>query len=328
MNETNDNGSIKDNYLIEFVKNEAKNNIALIPDKDITDRLKKYYDALINFITRGDTECNDGGKHYLTKLIKSLNRILNYCPSYEISLTDDNFIGKNYLYNKHKLAPYIILNIDKSISNINAYHINIKKSFDFINRSTLNDSEYIPNQLPIFISKGGVINGDYIFHTYIKSIDNILVPLPITIPVVKVNIKDKSNELNRIYVVDHREPLLKQLLETYNVPILNNKDIKELKINLRYCTKDIKKIDYDNITFNPVKLTSDNDYRVTEENSRYDLHCKLGIIASIKDGHLTVYYSKIRYKKIDHTYFTWFTGHTLDQLKRILNSNNQNITFV
>ena len=93
-------------------------------------------------------------------------------------------------------------------------------------------NELIHNNHRIYISKGGVITGEYVEkciirpdivdkHSFtIQSIPNI----PVCI------IFDKDNS---IYVVDHREPKLKALQQFYDVPINKDEDITNKHYNLR-----------------------------------------------------------------------------------------------
>ena len=327
-----------DRAFIAYIKREALSGITCHQNGDVKQYWYDYYKALMELCKASAESIVKDSYDFISNIISKQDYLRYNIPLYPIDITKNDFeIIDNEILCHHKRSFDLVwisvhkLTDEKSIYYRNAYSLQIKKTFDFIEKKVY-DKKHNDLQYTIFISKGGVINGDFIDFIFIRTKDyekgNLRLNLPINIPVCEVFFKDKDDNKSLIYAVDRREPNLKLLMEKYNCPICNNTEIKELKLNLRYCTNDIKKTNYDNIIFKPLNLNEKNDYRVTEENQRYDLHCKLGVIASIKDGHLTVYYSKIRYKKIDHTYFTWFTGYTLDQLKRILNSNNQNITFV
>ena len=185
----------------------------------------------------------------------------------------------------------------------------------------------------IFISKGGVINGDFIDFTFIHTKDyekgNLTLNLPITIPVCEVYFEDENKTKSLIYVVDHREPALKELIEKYDCPIYNNTDIASYKLNLRACKAESKaRKDYTLITFDKPEICKRGNYEVIEKDGAVYLNCLLGTIAKWKDGHLTIYWNKCRYKKVNSSYWEWFTKHNLQHLKTIYKNNNNNITFI
>ena len=85
----------------------------------------------------------------------------------------------------------------------------------------------------IYISRGGIINGDYIRFCYLKhQTGNYSIKDPIKIPVSSIEEKD---DVNFILFVDHREPKLKALMEFYDVMI-------EHDCNIKYNVRTFKKL--------------------------------------------------------------------------------------
>lgn len=84
----------------------------------------------------------------------------------------------------------------------------------------------------LYISKGGVITGEYITNFSIpkKIVDNHLYTIQsiVNIPVSII----KTEEIN-IMVIDHREPKLKVLMSFYEYQSGINKVVKEFKLNIR-----------------------------------------------------------------------------------------------
>ena len=118
-------------------------------------------------------------------------------------------------------------------------------------------------------------------------------------------------------------------MEVYNCEIENNKEVASYKLNLRNCKNgNHSKKDFSAITFSKPELCKKGNYEAVEENDNVYLKSASGIIAKWKDGHLTIYYNKVRWKKINSVYWTWFTGYGLAYLKNVYNHGNNNITFV
>ena len=85
----------------------------------------------------------------------------------------------------------------------------------------------------IYISRGGIINGDYIRFCYLKhQTGNYSIKDSIKIPVSSI---EEENDVNFILFVDHREPKLKALMEFYNVTI-------EHDCNIKYNVRTFKKL--------------------------------------------------------------------------------------
>lgn len=152
----------------------------------------------------------------------------NHKPWSSISLSDENFDK----INRHKRAWYIQKDND-GIYNVLAYTLKQRKVYLInsngegneipLNKATLNgECECIDER--IYISRGGIINGDYVYKSYLKNqTSNYSIKNPIKIPVSAIEHTDSPDI---IFVVDHREPKLKALMEFYNVPIEHDENVK------------------------------------------------------------------------------------------------------
>lgn len=150
----------------------------------------------------------------------------NHKPWSSISLDSENF---NSSTGRHYRAWYIQKHF-KGIYNIKAYLLKIRRYYFVekenkvceIEESFPDKNEIIHEKL--YISRGGIINGDYIHNCYLKhQTGKYSIKDPIKIPVSSIEFKD-SPEV--IFFVDHREPKLKALMEFYNVPIEHDDKIK------------------------------------------------------------------------------------------------------
>lgn len=192
---------------------------------------------------------SDSDKLYY-KCIEDFNEIIKNYPEEVVKVACDNIIKsfENKPWNKinlsldkfndciHQRCIYIRLD-NKGIYNIHAFASSPKRRYLFENdRGIEQDLEksiinkYIDK---IYISKGGIVNGDYIERCYVKSSDYYLVRDAINIPTsLIIDITDEKYYHH--HVVDHREPKLKALMEFYEVPIKHD---DEVKFNIRQFKK-------------------------------------------------------------------------------------------
>ena len=152
----------------------------------------------------------------------------NHKPWSSINLDKENFdkLGS------HKRAWYIQKD-NNGIHNVLAYTLKQRKVYLInsngegneipLNKATLNaEGECIDER--IYISRGGIVNGDYVHKSYLlNQIDNYNIKDPIKIPVSTIEF---TNSPDIIFVVDHREPKLKALMEFYRVPIEHDENVK------------------------------------------------------------------------------------------------------
>lgn len=329
----------EDGAFLAYIKREALS----IINTNIADDSKQYwydyYKALMELCKASYKSVIKDSYQFISNIVQTKDYLKYHIPLCPINITKEDFeiINNETLY-RHKRSFDLIWNSthnltdEKSIYYRNAYNLQIRKVFDFIKKEVTN-TDYHNSQCTIFISKGGVINGDFIYFVFIHTKDykkgDLELNLPITIPVCKVYFKDKNNTKSFIYAVDHREPALKELMEKYNCSICNNTDIASYKLNLRACKAESKaRKDYTLITFDKPEICKRGNYEVIEKDGAVYLNCLLGTIAKWKDGHLTIYWNKCRYKKVNSSYWEWFTKHNLQHLKTIYKNNNNNITFI
>ena len=193
---------------LELCSGSAKNENWYKVIEEITNIINKYP--------------NESCKVAIDLILKSWS----WKPWSSISLSNENF---NKL-NRHYRAWYIQKD-NKGIFNVMAYLSKIRKSYivksenevvELENGILDKNGEYCNER--IYISRGGIINGDYVNKSYIRNQnDNYVIRDSIKVPVSSIEFKDSPDV---IFFVDHREPKLKALMEFYNVPIEHDDKIK------------------------------------------------------------------------------------------------------
>jgi len=156
-------------------------------------------------------------------------------PWSSIDLSKENFDN----FGRHKRAWYIydgvcgIFNVLAYIAKVRKFYIEDENDIKEVPVGNIvkGEGEIIDER--IYISRGGIINGDYIRFCYLKhQTGNYSIKDPIKIPVSSIEEKDG---VNFILFVDHREPKLKALMEFYNVTI-------EHDCNIKYNVRTFKKL--------------------------------------------------------------------------------------
>lgn len=152
-----------------------------------------------------------------------------------LTLKQDEFEKEfNINGNKHNIRyPYIYINrYDNKIYNTNAFNCYIRAKYSHIEQKQLDCvPKIVRPDRRIYLSKGGIITGEYIRVCNIKQniIDNHNFEVDVCIiPVCIISDKD-----NYIYAVDHRDPSIKALQNIYEVFIDTDVIIKSNKYNLR-----------------------------------------------------------------------------------------------
>lgn len=170
-------------------------------------------------------------------ILNTIGRIWNIGILSPLTLKEDEFLNytdsKDYLRNTRYSDIYIDTKNHMSICNDNAFNLYIRAAYSHDeNQQIKYINKIVHKNHRIYISKGGVITGEYIEkciirpdvinkHSFtIQSIPNI----PVCI------IIDGDNS---IYAVDHREPKLKALRQFYEVPINKDETITNKHYNLR-----------------------------------------------------------------------------------------------
>lgn len=196
-----------------------------------SDKNTNYYQFIEKVNDIIDRFPEDAVKVGLDLILKSWN----WKPWSAISLDNTQFnkIGK------HIRAWYIQDGIC-GIFNVLAYTAKVRKFYVKneneiievpVGKIIKGEGEIIDER--IYISRGGIINGDYIRFCYLKhQTGNYSIKDPIKIPVSSI---EEENDVNFILFVDHREPKLKALMEFYNVTI-------EHDCNIKYNVRTFKKL--------------------------------------------------------------------------------------
>ena len=125
----------------------------------------------------------------------------------------------------HKRAWYIKLDYE-GIYNLMAYKLKVRKAYSNGKEIELPECFYKGETIDekIYISRGGIINGDYVYKSYLKhQTGEYRIKNPINIPVSVIEVE---NDLDFIFFVDHREPKLKALMEFYNVTVHHDDNVK------------------------------------------------------------------------------------------------------
>lgn len=148
-------------------------------------------------------------------------------PWSPISLDDTEFSS---VTGRHYRAWYIQKDT-KGIFNVMAYLSKIRRQYEVQGENKVvelekgildKEEEYCDERM--YISRGGIINGDYIHKCYLKHQTDIYsIKDPIKVPVSSIEFKDSPNVL---FFVDHREPKLKALMEFYDVTIEHDDNVK------------------------------------------------------------------------------------------------------
>lgn len=210
------------------LSNRIKSELEVISGSDKNNNYYKFIEEVNDIIAKYPEESVKIG---LDLMLKSWS----WKPWSSISLDKENFdnIGR------HKRAWYIqdgicgIYNVLAYTSKVRKFYI--KKEDGIIEapvgKIVRGEGEIIDER--IYISRGGIINGDYIHFCHLKyQTDNYSIKDPIKIPVSSI---EEENDVNFILFVDHREPKLKALMEFYNVTI-------EHDCNIKYNVRTFKKL--------------------------------------------------------------------------------------
>lgn len=210
------------------LKKRIKSELELVSSSDKNTNYYKFIEEVNDIIDKYPEESVKVG---LDLILKSWF----WKPWSSINLNKDNFNN----FGKHKRAWYIQDHIH-GIHNILAYTAKVRK-FYVKNENDIKEvpvgkiidgnGEIIDER--IYISRGGIINGDYIHFCYLKhQTGNYSIKDSIKIPVSSI---EEENDINFILFVDHREPKLKALMEFYNVTI-------EHDCNIKYNVRTFKKL--------------------------------------------------------------------------------------
>lgn len=147
-----------------------------------------------------------------------------------LTLKDDEFHDKPYKGINKRYSP-IYKALDGNIYNSHAFMATIRAEYDHTKQNQVYIEKYDIFIDRLYLSKGGVITGEYISECKIK--DEIVNEERFVInDIIKIPAAIILDDDYVIYAVDHREPTLKELSKTYDVSIHVDKDIKG-KYNIR-----------------------------------------------------------------------------------------------
>ena len=169
-----------------------------------------------------DLDCDN---ETVNSAINLINKSILNKPWSPIKLNDDHF-----QLDRHYRCWFIRKDLN-GIYNQMAYLLKERKSYIVNGENDVceipmsilgRDGEFIDER--IYISKGGIINGDYVHKCYLKHQEGeYVVRDPIKIPISTIEFK---NSPEVIFFVDHREPKLKALMEFYDVKIKHDDKVK------------------------------------------------------------------------------------------------------
>lgn len=174
-----------------------------------------YTDTIFNIIVELVYKHNIKTINY-TDILNKVNRLINNYPITSINLDNENnkciYIAKDEINNKWYYNR--------------AYKIIVDKLYNLTN----NEELYLPGKEELFneriyITRGGVVAGEYINKCYIKNL-NFYPRDPVTINCSRIT---NYRDIN-IYTIDSRSPKLKVLKEFYNVSINIDDEYKYIDI--------------------------------------------------------------------------------------------------
>lgn len=228
--------NIKDNDgpYTRICKTEANIYLASLNSSNDTERLEaeKACDDLLSLTNTLDKLYNKGVDNKLN-ILNKLHRLVKYNILTPLTLSNDEFITINGSVRNSRFKH--IYKVEDTIYNEWAFNILVRKEYDdefeieIKKTPELKECNHI-----VYISKGGIITGEYIKDCIIRpelkgrftiqSIPNI--------PVSTIRYKKEDGVYDVFYAVDHREPKLKVLQEFYEVPIYTDEYTKG-KFNIR-----------------------------------------------------------------------------------------------
>lgn len=213
-----------DNYIVKFAKQELNR----IDDQRYTDNYKDNILSCIEHITNIDSFNNNINKILddITKILKGyLLTILTFDKN-DFHPVIDNSLYEDKELLQSNICSYVYIDNTGNWFNARAYKLIVNKAYDNIVKEEISNKSYIiKDNEKIYITRGGVITGEYIQKCYIKSKVFYL------ISVVNIDCDVIKNYNNKdIYIVDSRCPKLKKLMEFYDIPIYKDENIEHIDI--------------------------------------------------------------------------------------------------
>lgn len=166
-------------------------------------------------------------------ILKTINTIWEKGILSPLTLKDDEFnIIEDIDEAINKRYKWIIKRGDKIYNNA-AYKAIIRKTYNHsLGVEVKCDIPPVNHNPVLYISKGGIITGEYICMCEIRpdivAKHSFVIQSIVNIPASAISVNNRL-----ICVVDHREPKLKALNEFYEVPVGFDDTVKNMKLNIR-----------------------------------------------------------------------------------------------
>lgn len=230
----------EDKGLSIILKREVNAKLNTIEDLDEKQTVENIYREVLNVIKAIEVTEPQSDED-IDFILDTINTVWNKGILFPLTLKDNEFDNypdrRGYRYNKRYSYVYIDTNNHQNIINSRAFDVYVRAGYKHkeniqvaiepftIQRSVVTSS-------PIFISKGGVITGEYIKDCIIKP--EVIAKHCFTIQnIVKIPVCVIDTGTRVLYVVDHREPKLKALMLFYDVPVMKNEEVAAGKYNIR-----------------------------------------------------------------------------------------------
>lgn len=172
----------------------------------------------------------------ILETLKDIVKLIEIGPLSPLTLKDDEFkvddsnsIATVYENKRYCYLDMYINHVDGSRMYVNhkAFVATVKVAYShaMYKQVTIPDYHIIEMLPKIYITKGGVVTGEFIKTCYILEEDiknesfNKFIPVHLNISLISLN-------YGFIYTIDNRDPNLRLLQSMYNVPIMIDKDIK------------------------------------------------------------------------------------------------------
>lgn len=224
-----------DKGLTIILKEEANIKLASLDrnTEEYTTMFLRFKDAIevCKAIEKTEPQCNED----IDFIIDTLNAITTTGILSPLTLRKDEFCQISDNDGKYRNNRYtaIYLMDNDMIYNGAAFNCHIRAAYNHNNCAQIeNKFTTIEGTRRVYVSKGGVVTGEYIEECIIRQdiVDKhcFTIQGSVNIPVCKIIDNDSV-----ILVVDHREPKLKVLNEFYEVPVHIDYFTKSCKYNLR-----------------------------------------------------------------------------------------------
>lgn len=225
-----------DLYLSRTFKREANIILASLKENSVEDiTTKNKFVRVLNTIQEIERSGANSNED-VNEIIDTIQNILNNGIISPLTLENAEFDFISDLDGKRYNLRYPDIYMEKStgrIFNANAFNVYIRAVYSDVLKEQIDAAPAIHRKnRRVYISKGGVITGDYILDCQIRpevvAKHKFSIQSVVNIPVCLINYKDGS-----IYAVDHREPKLKALMEFYDCVVGYDDKVAKAKLNIR-----------------------------------------------------------------------------------------------